>query len=228
MKIIKMEPNDKRRDMVRKEVAAFMKEAESLKLELAQSQAPQIQSQPSAPPMDILDLPDPPSFNIDLLPDPPSMPMNHSNEGGNDLDIFDRAQSVLDEAIDLDQQKEHASAVSKYKEAATLFLDGMKMCESMISKEEKTKYREKVSTMVGRCELLTALIEKQKKEGAKRVNSGVANESLSQKEIRVLRSSSFIRYHTLESYSDALCVSIRFTCFLFLCQEFGINAVDSL
>jgi len=202
MQIVKMESNSKKRDTVKRHLSTFIKEAETLKQ--------QVQAQPSAPPLDILDLPDPPSFNIDL-PDPPaSAPMpKYSNEGGNDLDIFVRAQSVLDEAIDLDQQKQHSDAISKYKNAATLFLDGLKMNESLISKEEKTKYREKVSTMVGRCELLTALIEKQKKEAATRVNSGVANESLSQKEIRVLRSSSFIRNLELMPWIPADCTSIR-------------------
>merc|ERR1712154_718194 len=84
-------------------------------------------------------------------------------------------------------------AVEKYKIASQLFLDGVKCNNLSITKQDKMKYRDKVSTIVGRCELLTKLIEKQKKEASKRVNSGLQNESLSQKEIRVLRNSSFIR-----------------------------------
>lgn len=78
------------------------------------------------------------------------------------------------------------------QQSSTLFLDGLKD-NDWISKEDKTKYRDKVSTMVGRCELLTALLQKQKKEAAARTNSGVAGGSLTSKEIRVLRKSSFIR-----------------------------------
>merc|ERR1712154_408201 len=84
-------------------------------------------------------------------------------------------------------------AVEKYKIASQLFLDGVKCNNLSITKQDKIKYRDKVSSIVGRCELLTKLIEKQKHESSKRINSGLGGSSLSQKEIRVLRNSSFIR-----------------------------------
>ena len=69
-----------------------MKEAEAIK-HLLQNQQPFLHHQPSAPPLDIIDLPDPPSSHIDL-PAPPSMRMNDSNEGQDD-DVFERAQGQI-------------------------------------------------------------------------------------------------------------------------------------
>ncbi len=116
-------------------------------------------------------------------------------------DIFEEAQSQLDEAITFDQNKQHKDALNKYKFASQLFLDGMRQSNNT---QEKIKYRNKVNTIVGRCEILHSLIQKQKEELAKqkRVNSGVANEPLTDKEIRVLRASSFIRNLELVPWMD--------------------------
>jgi len=210
MQIVKVEPDPNKQQTVKKHVTRFMNEAETLKQQLsAQPSALNANSfAPSAPSLDILNLPEPPSSNIHIdLPDPPS---GYGHEGetdtdddGHGADIFDRAQSQLDAAIEQDQHKQYVEALSKYKIASQMFLNGIKLKALSMSKAEKTKYRDKVSTIVGRCELLNKLITKQQQEAASRVNNGVIGEALSAKELRILRNSSFIRTLELLPWIDA-------------------------
>ena len=200
LKIVKRESNPSKKETVKKYLIGFMNDLESLQLQIKAND----NFQPSAPYLDdelsALDLPDPPISNEGIV--------NKAKNENDDNDIFDRAQSILDEAIEHDQHKRYSEALNNYKVASQDFLDVLKANNSILKEETKSKYRSKVSVIVGRCELLTKLI---KKQSSQRVNSGVANESLSQKEIRILRNSSFIRNLELLPWikSDAHSIDIN-------------------
>eukprot|EP01084_Bolivina_argentea_P008901 16650_1 len=200
MQIIKIEPDINKRATVKKYLKEFISDAEQLQQQIKNNMMP---SAPAFDELNSFNLPDPPSTGLDL-PDPPGTAKsnkNNNNNNNNNNNIFEEAQLQLDEAISFDQNKEYKNALDKYKFSSQLFLDGMRQSSNT---KEKMKYRDKVNTIVGRCEILHSLIEKKKQETLKKknINSGVANEPLTAKEIRVLRASSFIRNLELVPWMD--------------------------
>ena len=126
------------------------------------------------------------------------IPSNEGDEPESDPTL-DEAQKMLDKAIDFDTNKEYSDAVKFYTLASQLFLDAIQM--NKLDAPTKKKTRDKVSTILGRLEILKKF--DQKKSGAAApgggggggdsANKGIANESLSQMELEVLRRSSYIR-----------------------------------
>lgn len=228
MKILKLESNENKKSIVKKHLHTFMSKAEKLK-----------NANPSAPPpetaeeLSMIDLPDPPSSILDL-PDPPSI-INRNRRKRNssttnvpiiniistmDETPLEKAQSLLNEAIECDQSTHLQQALDYYKESSQLYLDCLKSSQqAFMSANEKNSIREKVKIILNRIETIDRLIIQQQKQSANRINKvgyhnnnnnnnngggkGVANEGLTNREIEILRRSSYIRNIVLYPWMDS-------------------------
>eukprot|EP01084_Bolivina_argentea_P001241 2288_1 len=147
LQITKKELNITKKKLIQQNLKLFITEAESLQQQIHTNKTNQHYTDPFD-----LDLPDPPISNEGII-------INTTQTNTNN--IFDKAQNQLDKAIEFDQQKQYTNAIKQYNIASQLFLNGLKTNTISLSKHEIIKYRNKLSIIIGRTELLTTLLQKQ-------------------------------------------------------------------